>query len=200
MQDPPSVEEGLKQEELAEQEAVTPVPTKQPVELNTKKVTIDGVEYNEVEVIAALAAKKTGTTKLILPETRPSKPGKMLIGRCVVRLDAFGSTTPRENVTPAEVLLLAALHHENANGYPILNLEITGEIDRTSNQELRRLRGRYGDKAKALFPGAIPQMPPTFAEAILLGNEVEVPQATMVAGAQVPDAMLQFNAKALNSD
>lgn len=188
------------------------------VELCDKKITVDGVEYSEHELKQFIKqAKLAGKTRLVLPNAVPSKPGMMLVGRCLIKMDGFGSTVlkgyksvilptlvegqkqktrihPDDVVTPAEVMLLAAEHRNNAGGFAILGMEVLGEVKRSNAQEVSRLRGRYGTrKTNAIFPGAIPQMPQSYHEAILIGAETSMPRTGLVHGVEVPDALVDFD-------
>lgn len=72
-------------------------------------------------------------------------------------------------VTPAEVLVLRALHKHNVGSDPIKQLEVIGTVARSDAHEIRRLREKYPAKNKqgvqhvlALFPGESPTLPQTF--------------------------------------
>jgi len=56
-------------------------------------------------------------------------------------MDKNGSSIQRKNVTPAELMLLCAMHHTNAGGDPILKCE---EIDEDTNKkEIKSLHEAY---------------------------------------------------------
>lgn len=81
-------------------------------------------------------------------------------------------------VTPAEALLLTAEHAKLANGKVITEVKETEGVERTASAEVARLTNKYGKfKVTKLFPGAIPQLPETFDEALKLGQTVEMPQS-----------------------
>lgn len=52
---------------------------------------------------------------------------KQPIANIVLKMDRNGSTTQQKNVTPAEVMLLCAMHLKNAGQDPILKLEVIEE-------------------------------------------------------------------------
>lgn len=82
-----------------------------------------------------------------------------------------------KGVTPAEVLLLVAEHHTNYGGDPILHLEeLKEEVKRTNDEEVSRLMMKYAPaKVKALYQGALPNLPESFAKARELGIKMVLP-------------------------
>lgn len=77
---------------------------------------------------------------------------------------------PKYNVTPAEALLLRALHGDEA----VTEIEVVGEKEATSRSERSRLfdfysranprGGRACPELDALFPGSAARLPTTFDE------------------------------------
>ena len=65
-------------------------------------------------------------------------------------------------VTPAEAMLLKSIHGHDCIANPVSN----GTIDRAPAVEIERLRKLYGVKAfSKVFPGALPRLPISLAEA-----------------------------------
>lgn len=111
----------------------------------------------------------------------------MQIGNVVLKLAQTGNNVPLKGVTPAECVILSHKehgHHLNAGGFPLSKLEVTGTAkkpvfdeneqvwtvskteDRDNRDEMIRLFRKFPKKVvEALFPGAAPQLPQTFAEA-----------------------------------
>lgn len=87
----------------------------------------------------------------------------MDLHNCVVRhAGNLGMTIDREDVTPAEILVLKALHGADA----VLNIVKTRARNIDSRKEMDRLKAYYGDKVVLdLFPGAAPVLPKTLREA-----------------------------------
>lgn len=81
-------------------------------------------------------------------------------------VDELKNCVLKENITPAEAVVLAAAHFPVVGQFPLYNVEVVSEIERRPLDEVKRLRAVYGKaKVNALFPGAIPQLPSTFEEA-----------------------------------
>jgi hypothetical protein len=100
----------------------------------------------------------------------------MLIADCMVRLHQ-GHTVPLSGVTPAEAMLLTALHRQNAGGAVVFELKNERREPRTPRQETERLRNKYRrEKVDACFPGALPNLPDSFKEAIDSGMETNIPE------------------------
>jgi len=77
-----------------------------------------------------------------------------------IKTDKNGSEVSLENVTPAEMLLLVAEHHQMAGGDPIIEISNEKIVERTNEQELGRMAIKYAkNKIQTLFPGANPNMP-----------------------------------------
>lgn len=96
----------------------------------------------------------------------------MEVANIWLRLDHLHNSVPKHAVTPAEALFLTIKFEPVAQGKPVLSIDITGKVLRSSNDEMKRLYSLYNndDIAKA-FPGAAPQLPKTFAElAEILGH------------------------------
>lgn len=95
---------------------------------------------------------------------------KMKTCTILLRLDKFGSTVIKEGVTPAEALFLTAEHKHNANAEPVQKRWDEKTVERTTRQEYMRLLSMYaGHKVKALFPGASPNFPVSYDEAVASG-------------------------------
>ena len=79
--------------------------------------------------------------------------------------DLGGTYVPRESITPAEYLVLAAIH---GGREAIRNLEIhPQDVERSGADEKRRLKDLYERQPKlvdSMFPGFSPQLPTTFAQ------------------------------------
>lgn len=118
----------------------------------------------------------------------------MKLATVTYNLTKEGHYVIRENVTPAEHLLIVAEHHANSGGKPVVSVKETGvaeveEVDdkgakkkrpRSSAEEVARLRQRYaGNKVSALFQGAMPNMPTTFEEAEKLGVQTILPSSKL---------------------
>lgn len=88
---------------------------------------------------------------------------------CKVRIGGnLGMVCPKENVTPAEIVVLKAIHGEDA----VIEIEST-KMDKTGHaDELNRLRDEYTVRLDGsgellvdkLFPGARPQLPVTLKD------------------------------------
>lgn len=107
----------------------------------------------------------------------------MQIANCSCAIDGFKSDVQKLNTTPAEVLILREMFTAAANGDPVLDLSIKGEVTRTEMEEKQRLMELYGGArmsdgtslVEKIFPGASPKMPLKFAEVGLGPKEVEKP-------------------------
>lgn len=82
----------------------------------------------------------------------------MQIANCLVAIGGdAGNTVPKYNVTAGEIAVLRAIHGESA----VLDIDPKGEINRSNNEELGRLRANYGNArdtennsiVNVLFPG-----------------------------------------------
>jgi hypothetical protein len=80
-----------------------------------------------------------------------------------------GNTVMKTGVTPSEVAVLRYLHGEDA----VDDIEVTGEVKRSYNEERERLAESYGRQigerkvavaVNALFPGAAARLFDTFSE------------------------------------
>lgn len=80
-----------------------------------------------------------------------------------------GNTITKFAVTPAEVVILQAIHGEDS----VRDIEPIGEVERSNKEELDRLREEYRQSRvlgsdisafSSLFPGAGAQVMTTFAE------------------------------------
>lgn len=74
----------------------------------------------------------------------------------------LGMTIHKEGLPPAEIVLLRAIHGEDA----VVNIAVTHEQARRENRaEVERLKTTYGEKVfVACFPGRFPQLPTTLAD------------------------------------
>ena len=118
----------------------------------------------------------------------------MKLATVTYNLTKEGHYVVREDVTPAEHLLIVAEHHANSGGKPVVHVQETGtaeveDVDekgvkkkraRSAAEEVARLRQRYAaNKVSALFQGALPNMPQTFAEAEKLGLQTMLPTSKL---------------------
>jgi hypothetical protein len=72
------------------------------------------------------------------------------------------TTTIVKPVTPAEAVILRHLHGDDA----LINGKALADSSVSNEDEVERLKLVYGDKVFAVcFPGALPKLPATFAEA-----------------------------------
>lgn len=94
----------------------------------------------------------------------------MQIASCLLVYNEFKSSVVKEGVTPAEVQLLVLMHSDNAGECAVKNLKITGEDDRTSADEKKRLCGKYLAKhpdekrvtVESIWPGHNSTLPERF--------------------------------------
>jgi hypothetical protein len=88
----------------------------------------------------------------------------MQIGTCWLKFDKAGSNVQLSDVTPAQAVVLRAIHSGNLGGAdPVSGIQIVGDVVRTSVEEKERLSYRYGNKTvEALFPGVSAVLPTTF--------------------------------------
>jgi hypothetical protein len=97
----------------------------------------------------------------------------MQICTCEVRLnDSAGHTVPKTEVTPAEILILQAIHGASA----VVNIRPTKQDRRGNAEEWDRLHSAYGRAPDGLmdagngtllaklFPGAMPKLPVTLKD------------------------------------
>ena len=96
----------------------------------------------------------------------------MQTANCTVALaEDMGNTVPKKNVTPAEVVVLRAIHGEGA----VFNIDILDKECKTSGREILqdlshpRRYGRAQDSEKnqivrTVFPSPMSPLPQTFAE------------------------------------
>jgi (2Fe-2S) ferredoxin len=100
----------------------------------------------------------------------------------IINLEKHGHNVWLKGVTPAELQLLVAEHHANAGGKVVEegSLVETEDVERTPAEEVERLRGKYaGNKVVALYPGASPNMPESFDEAIKVGPTLKLPTSKL---------------------
>src|SRR5882757_6764653 len=161
---------------------------------DTKPNTSPAGGQTQAQVDAAKLAEATKS------KTQPESKPKMQVRSCRVKLSK-DQDVPLKEITPAEACLLVAEHHRNVGDSAIYDLgpvvrthtekvfvdgkhtdnkvtktEIT-EVERTVVEEIANLKGKYGvKKVTTLFPGAIPQLPQTFKEAIEIGITTVLPE------------------------
>lgn len=96
----------------------------------------------------------------------------MQVANATLTLNEFKATIPKNDITPAEAMLLVHMHSENAGGMPLANLTIAkAPIQRTDQEERNRLAQFYkpfSTDAKAItvekvFPKGS-KLPQTFEE------------------------------------
>lgn len=86
-----------------------------------------------------------------------------------------GNKIPKKKVTPAEVAILAAMHHTNAGGNPVESIVPTGTIKVDPFDLKSHLVAKYSNsKVVALFPGPVPNFPTKFLRAIKMGISVSL--------------------------
>jgi hypothetical protein len=111
---------------------------------------------------------------------------------CHVRLNQQ-STIYKTNVTPAEALLLMALHGPRSGGATIHDPVAAGEVDRSDQEEYERLAKRYNPTLlQKIFPASVPslvRLPHSFADIRI------VPQEASREAVPVPDIPDDPNAK-----
>lgn len=97
----------------------------------------------------------------------------MQLCNCEIRLnDSAAHTVPKIDVTPAEILVLQAIHGPSA----VANIRPTKMDKRPNHEEWERLTAAYGrapdglmdagngELLAKLFPGAMPKLPVTLKE------------------------------------
>ena len=118
----------------------------------------------------------------------PEKKDNMNIA--TVEINLGHCSVIKDEITPAELLLLKTEHNKNAKGAVVVNLTETGSVTRTDKDEMGRLASKYGmRKVKALFPGYKPRLPETFAEV----QEAEVEQIQLPGGVLAQSGSLPDN-------
>jgi len=91
------------------------------------------------------------------------------------------TVVPMNNVTPAEVLLLSAMHHKGAKGNPISKIEPQGTIKAEPISYRAALCDKYGAPiVMALFPGSEPNFPKTFSRAMSMGISTSIPSKNLM--------------------
>lgn len=103
----------------------------------------------------------------------------MQIANCFVSLNNLGSNVPKVGVTPAEIVVLRTLHQHAVGRDPITDISDVKEVNRTSKEELERLRLTYGGTVlngktpvlTHLYPGDSPTLPQKFSEVNIPGHE-----------------------------
>lgn len=121
----------------------------------------------------------------------------MKLATVTLNIAKHGHHVVRENVTPAELMVLVAEHHANAGGDPVLEIKETGDTTkveveeggkkvtktvegRKPQDEVARLKTRYAaNKINHLFQGAIPNLPKDYKEARELGVRMVLPAAKL---------------------
>lgn len=96
----------------------------------------------------------------------------MQIGEATLVYNEFKSSLQKKDITPAEAQFLVLAFHELAGQCPIINLKVTGEVKRTSQQELQRLATKYIKSHKdekrvtldKIWPGRNARLPERFDE------------------------------------
>lgn len=72
----------------------------------------------------------------------------------------------KKNITPAEYLILKKMH--SVHDGRIENVQVTGDIKRSSGEELERLLSKYHpdhiNGEKGAFPGSAPSLPLNFSD------------------------------------
>lgn len=92
-----------------------------------------------------------------------------------------GNQYQKENLTPPEVAILAAMHHKSAGGNPVEQIRPTGTIMADPVALKQHLMNKYGaSKVEALFPGPLPNFPKKFARALQVGLMSQIPQERLM--------------------
>jgi hypothetical protein len=112
----------------------------------------------------------------------------MQIGNAWLKIDSTGSNIFLEEITPAEAALLNADHEANAKGPAVQELVLVGDVERTGEAEINRLKEKYPNSknkkgeqwATVLYPGKNPVLPQKFSEVGIESIEgpKKVPAAT----------------------
>ena len=108
----------------------------------------------------------------------------MKLATVTYNLTKEGHYVVREDVTPAEHLLIVAEHHANSGGKPVVDVKETGtaEVEDVDEKGVKKKRARQryaANKVSALFQGALPNMPQTFPEAEKLGLQTMLPTSKL---------------------
>lgn len=115
---------------------------------------------------------------------------------CWVQMNKIGSNVQKTGVTPAEVVVLRALHQNEAGRDPISEPTEVKEVERTNKEEVLRLKNIYGgarmDGGKVtvmdkLYPGDTPTLPQKFSEVdvkVAITEPVKAAPTTSAAAAK----------------
>lgn len=115
------------------------------------------------ELRAKVEALEAGSRPATIEDV-PAEPGLMKTATIVLGL-AKGQTVVKTGITPAEMQALIVMHMANYQDDPIRGFRETEPVQRTTTQEITRLRMIYGrDRMKALY-GPNSALPATFQEA-----------------------------------
>ena len=115
------------------------------------------------------------------PNNVEAEVGEVVLASVYVKRQADGSGVMRDNMTPAEMVIVAADGRRLVKGMPITSIEVTGKVRRSKTVEYARLRDRFTPaKLKAVFPGANPDLPQTFEAALEMATQVVVPTEDLV--------------------
>ncbi len=115
------------------------------------------------------------------PHTRKRGRGNIQLPVATVHLalNRYQSVL-KTGVTPPELALLVSIHRGDQPDV-VLDIQKTGSVETTPSEEKARLALIYhGSVVEAVFPGAIPNMPETFEEALAIGEESKVPVRNLV--------------------
>lgn len=103
----------------------------------------------------------------------------MQTANCWLQIEKFGSDVPVLGMTPAELVLVVNEFQDKLGKFPVHDLEMGDDSDRSGLVEVERLRSKYGFvrsskppvfKIDKLYPGVNPRLPETFAETGLLSQ------------------------------
>lgn len=87
-----------------------------------------------------------------LPQHKPERKNQMEICEVEVRLSgSLLNTVIKRDVTPAEVMILRAMHGSDS----IINPKVTGKENRNHKEEWERLRDIYGRDSEDLTSGEV---------------------------------------------
>lgn len=124
------------------------------------------------------------TSPIVAPavvEKLPPGAVKLPTCSCRVKIAKNGSDVTLSNITPPEMYVLTAIHHREAGGNPILDIEATSSVVVLPEQELARLRGKYSSKhLSRLFSSASQTLIDSFERAQQLGLSVTLIRTNLV--------------------
>lgn len=116
----------------------------------------------------------------------------MELADATVRLGGkMTSTVRKSGITPAEGVLLQALHGNDA----LVEVVVSGRVGASSAAEMERLRNVYGVSSEnlktidALFPGHSPKLPETFDDAGIFTEDAPKPSRSRKPAASATEVL-----------